>query len=58
MRLIQKKSYLLANSDPIRQMQIDLDGVDDSDQGLQGITASTFVRYHVYRLYLMGMNTG
>ncbi|TNV88047.1 hypothetical protein FGO68_gene7075 [Halteria grandinella] len=57
-RLIQKKSSLLASTDPIRQMQIDLDGVDDSDLGLQSITASTFVRYHVYRLYLMGMNLG
>ena len=63
LRLIQSKSKVEASNSPITRMTIDLNTPDDSDE-LKGrsddkleLTDATTIRYHVYRMYFMGLNS-
>jgi len=56
--LVQRRSKVARETDPAREMRVDLEGDDDSDKNSSlELTTATFLRYHTYRLYFMGFNS-
>ena len=56
---MRAKSSRMRRFNPRKDMEMDLEAEDDSNDNTNAflLTSATFLRYHVYRLYVMGQNS-